>query len=147
MDDITIYTKIAYWYYYKDDRRDAHQKMIDKMHGKNNNNQMIPAQIQKDTTVIFQESIDMVQEYLIIVNVPINNNKTQLIIIQRKLAGGGEKKDDDTTNEDAHLSNDIIAESEYRLLPGLFFSHSIQDNPNVCGNDLVNVETVPCNLV
>ena len=83
MDDITIYTKILYWYY-KEDQRDAYQKIIDKMKGNGEQRQKIPKQIQQQIVQMFQQSINFVKEYLNTNNVQINNNKTQLMILQKE---------------------------------------------------------------
>ena len=68
---------------------------------------------------LFQQSIDIVQGHLSIINVPINNEKTQLIIIQRNTSDTNKKKQNDSMNDDTmdlhQKPNDIIATSNYYL--------------------------------
>ena len=85
--------------------------------------QNIPKQIQKDTVTIFQQSINMVQEYLSLINVPINNNKTQLIIIKNAVNDknginkGYNKKNKSKNRNLGHAidTTDIIENANYEL--------------------------------
>ena len=61
-----------------------HQKMMNEIK-KRKHRQYIPIETQKDTTKMFQTSINIIQEYLSVVNVPINDHKTQLMVVQNAI--------------------------------------------------------------
>ena len=82
MDDITIYTKI-HFHYYQEKQRSMYQKLISGMNECEKRRQTIPVQIQRKTAIMMQQTINMVNNYLSIVNVPVNEDKTQLMIIRR----------------------------------------------------------------
>ena len=52
MSDTIVYTKITHWYY-QQDARDAHQKMIDRLNGNHKRQQSIPIEIQQQTVKLF----------------------------------------------------------------------------------------------
>ena len=113
MDDITIYTKIYFWYH-KPDERCAYQKIIDKMVGKTSASQIIPVQIQKQLVQMFQNCINMVNDYLSMINVPINRNKTQLMIIKSASPNNNIGRNSNN-DQQQYQSTKYIADAECHL--------------------------------